>query len=541
MSNIRSSHQRAYPYLRTSRLYGFTKIFLGVAALFLAVSASFASATNVYVAQNAAGAASGADCADAVALSWFNSSANWGSGPTQIGPGTTVHLCGTFTASAGADSYLQMQASGSSGNPITIKWETGAIVQAPYFSSAHGGIDINGQSWLVIDGGSNGIIQNTANGTGLTYQQTSTLIGSWSGSSNDIVKNLSMSNIYVHTNGDANGSAADGILARHASNLTIGPNNTVAQADVGIMFEWDGGESNLVITGNHFNGVNQDIQMGPTTTSAVMTNVSVYGNDATNWVNWDEPGNGYHHNFFHPFTNVSGASLTGTLQIYNNSSRGDMGNHATSMIFIENNNGGSGGTMGSWYIFNNLFDKTNNNAPSSSGIVAVMSASGKFYNNTIRDAGGTGANAYTSLHFYSGATGWTMTGNIFQGGAYMVYDESSSVTGNDNVYYNSPSGTPWIWGSTFISAISTWRSDCSCDAAAVTTNPNLNSDMTLASGSSAISLGANLTSLGITQLNSDKAGMARPSSGAWDSGAYRATSGSASATNAPANLIAVVL
>ena len=52
--------------------------------------------------------------------------------------------------------------------------------------------------------------------------------------------------------------------------------------------------------------------------AGTFTNVSVYGNKATNWVNWDEPGNGYHHNFVHAFTNLPGANLTGSLQIYNN-------------------------------------------------------------------------------------------------------------------------------------------------------------------------------------------------------------------------------
>ena len=50
-----------------------------------------ASLGNVYIAQNSVGANTGADCADAYALSFFNNSGNWGAGPPQIGPGTTVH------------------------------------------------------------------------------------------------------------------------------------------------------------------------------------------------------------------------------------------------------------------------------------------------------------------------------------------------------------------------------------------------------------------------------------------------------------------
>ena len=58
---------------------------------------AFASASNIYIAQTAAGSADGTDCADAYAYTFFNTASNWGSGSSQIGPGTTVHLCGTIT------------------------------------------------------------------------------------------------------------------------------------------------------------------------------------------------------------------------------------------------------------------------------------------------------------------------------------------------------------------------------------------------------------------------------------------------------------
>src|SRR5512146_1628339 len=91
------------------------------------------NAKYIYVAQNSAVASSGADCANAHAASWFNSSANWCTGSTQISPGTIVHLCGTFTGSAGAG-LLSVQSSGSAGNPITIFFEPGAVLQSPQFN-----------------------------------------------------------------------------------------------------------------------------------------------------------------------------------------------------------------------------------------------------------------------------------------------------------------------------------------------------------------------------------------------------------------------
>ena len=53
--------------------------------------------------------------------------------------------------------------------------------------------------------------------------------------------------------------------------------------------------------------------------------------------------------------------------------------------------------------------------------------------------------------------------------------------------------------------------------------PKLNADGTPQTGSPVIGLGANLTSLGLAGLLTDKAGHARPSSGTWDVGAYQYT------------------
>lgn len=513
---------------------------LAIAAVLLCsllAAGAHAQASNIYVTPDGGG--SGVCTSNTHPPSWFNSSANWGSGASQIGPGTIVHLCGTFNAGAGADSFLQFQGSGTSGNPITLLFESGALIQAPYFSNVHGGIDGNGASWIVVDGGNGGTIRNTANGTGLQYQQGSVLVKGFG--SNTTVKNLSMTNVYVHTNGDANGGGTYGLYARSSSNFTVGPNNTFTQCDVCFFFAYDGGEQNLVITGNNFSSANQDIEMGPANTgNKLMSNIRVDHNTASNWVNWDDPGDDYHHNFFHPFTNTSGSSIQGTLQIYDNTLSGDMGVHATSMIFLENNNGNSGGSMGAWWVFNNTFHKTNANVPTSSGMVAVMSANGYLLNNTFVDAGGTGNNGYVSFHLYGSATGWTVKNNIFQGGAFMIYDEAGGVTADKNVYYNSPSDTPWIYGSTFIGSISQWKSSCGCDSGAVTTNPALNPDLTLGASSSAATLGANLASLGVTALNSDIQGVSRPSSGTWSAGASQLGSVAAQAPNPPTGLSATV-
>src|ERR1700722_3909463 len=134
------------------------------AAIFVILTAGFSAASDIYVAQNAAGGNTGTDCADAHAASWFNSSSNWGSSFGQIGPGTTVHLCGTFNAPAGSSGYLTFPGSGNSSNPITLLFESGAVLTAPYWGG-NGAIQASGVSNVTVDGGSNGVIEATANGS----------------------------------------------------------------------------------------------------------------------------------------------------------------------------------------------------------------------------------------------------------------------------------------------------------------------------------------------------------------------------------------
>lgn len=502
-------------------------------ALYLTFGSAISNASDIYIAQNAAGANNGADCADAYAVTWFNTAANWGSGSGKIGPGTTAHLCGTFNGAAGS-SMLTFYGSGTSGSPITLLWESGAVVQAPYFSASTYGINGQGATYVTLNGGTNGIIQNTANGTGLTNSTASVLVGGFG--SNLQVENLSFLNVYVHLINDASGGGAHGLNLAGQSNVTVGPNNTFTQADVGIFDDWtSANSSNLTVYKNNFSAINQDMEFGfyP---AGTFTNVYIYGNTATNWVNWDDPGNDYHHNFVHVFTNLPGASVTGNLQIYNNQVVGDMGSHATSLIYMENDNGGTGGTMGTWYIFNNVLSKTNANVPASTGIVALVGVNNGFLvNNTIEDAGGSGSNAYNCVNIYQ--TGWTLKNNIEVGCGAYIYQQGATIAASNNDYYGAAS-PQWIWHSSFLSTLASWQSNCSCDANSIGTNPILTGTYVPNAGSPVIGVGTNLSSLDITALNSDAVGVVRPSTAPWDMGAYQHASGSGTPT-APTTLAAI--
>src|ERR1035441_5405250 len=137
--------------------------------IFTFAAAGFSSANDIYLAQTAQGGNNGQDCADAYAYNdgthGINVSGNWVAG-------NTLHICGTISVSAGTN-IITARASGSSGNPITIKWEPGAILQAPYFGTgSKAGIVLSGYNYITLNGG------NTGNATGTT---PGTPPASWTG------------------------------------------------------------------------------------------------------------------------------------------------------------------------------------------------------------------------------------------------------------------------------------------------------------------------------------------------------------------------
>lgn len=505
-------------------------------------------AANVYVTQ--IGGHAGICTSNVQSLAWFNNAVNWGAGSTQIGPDTIVHVCGVFTAAFNTDYFFNFQGSGTSGHPITLLFDTGAILQSTKWGTQAGAINI-AQSFITIDGGTNGIIRNTDSGTGLgivwgtcgngTQSRMMQITGN-----NVTVKNLSFLNGYVHLfsggTGDQKGCDANAIMGRGNSNTTIGPNNTFQQFDVAIGLGWDGGEHDWIITGNHFSLCNQTIQTGPNNPGArVLTNYRIDHNDYVVGTNWDESSNSYHHNFFHIFPNGTGSQAVGTLQIYDNTLSGNMEdpassanpnlNHSTSFIYIENNT--SGAFIGQFDIFNNTIKKLDNYSNGGSGLIATQWPA-RIFNNTIVNPCQLGISGWSSVSLYPGASGSMVQNNIFsQGCGFEGVQGSNTATINNNVYFNWIHNTnTWSWHTTFTDVFSNWKSACACDAASVTTDPLLNPDLTIPGTSSAVNLGANLTSLGIAALNLDKNGNARPSSAAWTAGAYNATtSGPATPTN----------
>jgi hypothetical protein len=526
-----------------------------VSALFLfLVLTSAGLAADIYVAQNAAGGDTGGDCTNAHSAAWFNTAGNWGTMPGQIGPGTTVHLCGTFTAASPNTTMLTVLGSGTAGNPITILFETDAQLTSPAWS-ANGAINLNSKSYIILDGGSNGSIVATANGTGLTYQQaTSAIRNPNSGAASDItIKNFTISNIYhyLYDGSDvSSATASQCVLVQAVTDNILIYNNTMTQcgqAAIDITAAGSATTTNWQVYGNDLSQAVWLIDISGAG-SSLFQNVLIHDNNLHDYDQYWDTADYMHGDPIFVRAPVSGSSYSG-VYIYNNSFYGNATTHTTGYIFFSYN--GSGAS----YVFNNTF-RFNQNVASNGSIAAQWNGCGTIYvyNNTfdgtvgypadwnraslIGTSGGSGTpntvvwknNLHADLAGFNLSQG-TLTSDYnvwFHVSLAPSYPIQAFYTNSTYYYYQPSDGSP-NWTGLGYDTHST----------ASSADPKLTSSDQLQAGSSAIGAGTNLTSLcnsdpNLVPLCSDKAGRPRPASGAWDAGAYEYVS--ATTPNPPSNL-----
>jgi hypothetical protein len=484
----------------------------------------FGFAKDIYVAQDSAGAINGGDCANTYSAAWFNSGSNWGSAATQINPGDTVHLCGTFTGAAGS-TMLTVQGSGAAGQPITILFEANAILAAPYWSYATGAISCNNHAHITIDGGSNGLIKNTADGTGLSYQQNTLAInGGGAQCTNFTVENLHILNMYIRAAQSAS-DMADSIAIQFYGSNALAKNNIIDHVRDAVHVIYTS-TSNIEIASNQMTFVETGSTIGDSNTNDTLNGLRVHDNDIGGGAYlWDTPSNSFHHDPIHIFCAHTGSTAV-NLQIYNNYVHGiwgqdqayfnsNGGSHMTAVFFIEN--------AGPIQIFNNVIALTGKLNQPADGFIYLksgQSSNAKIFNNILVDD-----NEGMGIAF-AGSTGHDIRNNIMSGVAYAIYTPpGSSVAASDyNVFYQTVS-----FGN--FNTFASWRGS-GFDSHSVVGDPRLDANYAPQSGSSAIGMGVNLTPLGIASLNADLHGAIRPPSGAWEAGAY--VNGGTQAAHPPA-------
>ncbi len=518
--------------------------------LMLAPVAS-AQTQDIYIAQTAAGGATGADCADALPYTFFNASGNWAGSFTsgKISPGTTVHICNTWTLAGGTTNVLTTQGNGTSGAPIVILFETNAVIQAPYWSGNV--IQVN-NNYITVNGGTNGTIQATANGTLLANQQDNGT-GVKTTGSNILVENLIIANMYVRN-------------AASAGTATIGGNTGAVYSNGGSNIQWTnitahdvhwaldyastGGTTSNITCGPGNNIYNVDhgcvISIGNGTV-ATMSQLYVYGNHIHDFQVWDPPsvGGPFHHDGVHIFD--FGSDFMSQVYVYNNLIDGNWGINDNAGIYMESND--EGGSITSCGLFNNVFNNTGTN--SASGPIADYTNQGCLdANNTLEGSANPGLNC----EFQSSA-GCTLYNNILISQFRQIQaQDGGKITASDyNDIYPAPTGGSNSFvkpgGGCCIDTLANWRTQTGFDSHSITGNPNLTSGYVPNRGSPVIAAGINLNSIctgqsipGLGALCFDAAGNARPATANWDMGAYESgTAGAVTLTPASYNFATTVV
>jgi len=506
--------------------------------LVLLFTALPAGAKDLYFAANQAGTGTGTACSTAKPVSWLATLANWGTGTSQVGAGTTVHFCGTITGTPGQQ-LIVVRASGTSTAPVTFKWEPNAVLTAPYWS-AMGAIYASGRSYIVFDGGANGIIRNTANGTGRAYVKDSRAIYA-DNCTSCTVKNLTIADMYVRTSSADVAVTQNSINCVHfinANNLTI---THVTCHDAGWAFAGEG--NNLTISYCNLYNIDHGLAFGA---AGKTSGFQIFNNHIHNYVNWDSATNVYHHDGLHLWGRTGGTVTNGA--IYNNVFDGDSGVNITAHIYLQDSIQGVA-------VYNNVFLVPANRtiqalwfaAASTTGMPGGSATGNSAYNNFIS----AGGHAQGTALFVQSQLNFSAHNNILMGGQSDISLQGggtlSSIGINNNIYLElADFGDRNTFGhnGAVYQTLAQWQSSCHCDAnskLAHVSQINVNRLGQLLAGSVAISAASNLLNISSGNLNSlakDKVGAARQLSGNWDAGAYKY--GSTALPSSPTGLTATI-
>jgi hypothetical protein len=485
-----------------------------------------------YVAQTAGTFSGGTACNGQTAITpaTFNS--------TTLSAGDTTYLCGTITGTANT-TILTVSQNGTSGNPITIIWDTNAILESPYFKASAngvgcgGGISICGRSYIVLNGGTNGILENTANGDSLANQQDSAGIDAYT-CTNCTVENLTIQNIYVHPqNGLSSPDQTQmNCIAFSGSGWTI-TGNTMSNVGWCLKEAYGNGDSGTTITNNNISLMDHGWMLA-TSSANSFTNAFFSGNQIHDTYNWDTSGCAYHHDGIHTF-GTSGSTMSG-INVYNNYFYGNWGTCPTGFIFVEGGGSSTPSHMLSSAWWNNVFLVATSGAIVNTNgwfdLASGDSGTQQVYNNT---AIGSGASDNTLCVGLENLSGLSYKNNTISGCGDPVDISSTTITATATNFYGAAtctnSGNCFIWNGSFTGSFSAWKTACSCDSTSIENlTALLNSNGSPQAGSPVIAAGTNLSSVATgnlaSLLNDTSLGNTRipvPRGTTWDIGAFQAT------------------
>jgi len=519
------------------------KIFLTILIVLLFASPVYCA--DYYIAQSAAGSGDGSSCANADAIADLT----WGTG-NMVKAGDTLHLCGTIT------STLTIGASGtdSTTNAITIKFEDGARFSMPTWTTGTGAINSSAKNYIIIDGGTNGIIEATDNGTSATFGGTKTYSADIYGvyitnCTGCEVKNLTIQNIYdrLASSTDCN-KYGKGIYATGSfSNISIN-NCTISDNAYAINLIATGNTDIVNVYNNTIADTGLGINVAPYGGTIALSSVNIYSNTISGGNTWDGSwatsgcgcttcGDGHvHQDGMHIYKVLTGDSIS-NLRVYSNLLQ-DFGTHSTGHIYIE----AVTGTLSYPFVYNNVMVNTGTNYAANGMLVFKGAINGAgIYNNTFIGNYPT-YNGNTAIYFNSSSAGYStdisVRNNILSSIKYFInangtFGTSTTFTVSDhNVLYNGDSSTPFYDGS--MRTLSWWQANIGdgTGSGSVTDNPNLDASYVPQIGSCAIDNGTDLSAYFVTDKNGDER------TGTWDIGAIE--TGASADTTAPTITAAVI-
>jgi hypothetical protein len=424
------------------------RLTLAILCLFLAGQVL---AKNIYVSQAGGGSTN--------SLAWLTNTANWNGNSSTVLPGDTVYLEGTFT------NYLVLPPNdnGTSGNYITILFDTNANFTSGMWTNT-GAINIVAASWLIIDGGYNGLIQDTNNGAGLgiTNGECAAIASSIGQAqlTNCIIRNLTFSNmlysditITSRVGGETVEVWGNNIII---SNCTFSMCDTLLQASSIAGYT----NGNITIISNRFYNFVHAINAGIDTSFAVETNLFIIGNYFAPLYSFNNGGSHLDCIIMSSGGTTNGTSCLSNVWIYNNYFDGQYGPHTTAAIY-----GGMQNPLQNQiglYIYNNIFLSTSNQW--GNGWVSVSGSNIWCFNNTCigtnllgqfvggrLDIGGLNAYCYNNLILdnsfmvlsaytfnVSGITAICGCASDGTNYAYLLSNYCQTVWADFNIYADSP-------------------------------------------------------------------------------------------------------
>lgn len=476
---------------------------------------------SYYVAQTSQGTGNGSSCANAEAVTTLSTSTEWR-------PGNVIGLCGTISSS------LSAMGSGSAGSPITLYFEPGALMSQPAASTF---LNLSNRSYITVNGGQNGVIENTANGTTLGNSASTVAIQA-TPCNGCTIENLTIRNIYVRTSisDESNGASNGACLVISGSNMTVA-NNTMDYAHWCLVDDAGPTDSNVRVYGNNISNTDHGIALAfnNTTGGPGLGPFYFYDNYVHDYAAWDSTTGAYHHDGFHCYhSQSSGYDLPYIgrgLYLYNNVFGGDLGTDNTAQLYLEGAPNGRGtGSLCSTpnspiYIFNNVVETSSH--PPNNEYFTLASGTDYIYNNTIA------GNRDDCLSFNDADGGRATLENDLISGCNQEISNSGAYDGSMvpdyNLYGAGGSNAFSCNDKTYaFSAFSSWKSCIGGDSHSRTTSDAMvNSDGSLQNGSPAVGAGRNLYNIcngqptpGLGALCENINGDPRPSSGAWNAGAY---------------------